>query len=123
MIEKIDKDDLIKLKKIIHKLKAVSFSRNIQLDDGRTVLCKAIMTGKLMKLKGLETIYTQNNILFIADCDVIVDDVTKHRHQGFEIFIQRDLFNLKDVEKADFKLNDKFRVILKDLSEETLDNI
>ena len=119
----IDKDDLTKLKKILHKLKGVSFSKNIQLNDGRTVLRKAIMTGKLMKLKGLETIYTQNNILFIADCDVIVDDVTKHEHQGFEMFIQRDLFNLKDVDKADFKLNDKFRVILKDLSEETLDNI
>ena len=119
----MDKDDLTKVKKIIHKLKGVSFSKNIQLDDGRTVLCKAIMTGKLMKLKGLETIYIQNNILFVADCDVIVNDVTKHGHQGFEMFIQRDFFNLKDVDKADFKLNDKFRVILKDLSEETLNNI
>ena len=37
----IEKDDLTKLKKIIHKLKGVSFSKNIQLDDGRTVLYKA----------------------------------------------------------------------------------
>lgn len=81
------------------------------------------MTCKLMKLKGLETIYTQNNILFIPDCDVIVNDVIKHGHQGFAMVIQRDLFNLKNVDKANFKLNDKFRVILKDLSEETLDNI
>ena len=51
------------------------------------------------------------------------NDVTKHGHQGFEMFIQRDLFNLKDVDKADFKLNDNYRVILKDLSEDTLNNI
>ena len=119
----IDKDDLTQLKKILHKLKGVSFSKNIQLNDGRTVLCKAIMTGKLMKLNGLETKYINNNILFIPDCDVIVDDVTKHGHQGFAMVIQRDFFNLKNVDKADFKLNDKFRVILKDLSEETLNNI
>ena len=119
----IDKDDLTKLKKIIHKLKGVSFSKNIQLDDGRTVLYKAIMTGKLMKLDGLETKYINNNILFISDCDVIVNDLTKHRHKGFAMVIQRDFFNLKNVDKADFKLNDNYRVILKDLSEETLNNI
>lgn len=123
MIEKMDKDDLTKLKKIIHKLKGVSFIKNIQLDDGRTVLYKAIMTGKFMKLNGLETKYINNNILFISDCDVIVNDVTKHGHKGFPMVIQRDFFKLKNVDKADFKLNDKFRVILKDLSEETLDNI
>ena len=119
----IEKDDLTKLKKIIHKLKGVSFSKNIQLDDGRTVLCKAIMTGKLMKLDGLETKYINNNILFISDCDVIVNDVTKHGHKGFAMVIQRDFFNLKNIDKADFKLNDNYRIILKDLSEETLNNI
>ena len=119
----IEKDDLTKLKKIIHKLKGVSFSKNIQLDDGRTVLYKAIITGKLMKLDGLETKYINNNILFISDCDVIVNDLIKHGHKGFAMIIQRDFFNLKNVDKADFKLNDNYRVILKDLSEETLNNI
>lgn len=119
----IDKDDLLNVKKVVHKLKGVSFSRDVKLNGGRTVLREAIMTGKLMKLKGLETTYVQNDILFIADCNVIVNDETKHKHQGFEMFIQRDFFNLKDVDKADFKLNDSYRVFLKDLSEETLDSI
>ena len=51
------------------------------------------------------------------------NDLTKHGHKGFAMIIQRDFFNLKDVDKADFKLNDKYKVILKDLSEETLNNI
>lgn len=44
----IDKDDLIKVKKIIHKLKCVAFHKDIKLNGGSTVSREAIMTGKLM---------------------------------------------------------------------------
>lgn len=116
-----DQNDLVNVMKVVKNLKGVSFIQDIAFDIGKPVPCEIVLTGQLVDDSTLS--YIKDNIRFTADCDIKINGVTECQHMGFELFIQKDFFNLESIEKASFKLNDDHTVVIKDLSEVVLETI